>query len=152
MQTIPETAPTSEQRNWAMAAHLSALVVTLGIPFGHIVGPLVVLLMKGGESPFVARHAKASLNYQITITIIAFAVILLGAMVLLGFAFVPVGPSAASRTTADAFGAGMVAVWIVAILVAVVLGILSIIWIVMGCLAASDGRPYAYPVSFHFLK
>ena len=30
----------AQERNWAMAAHLSALVAVAGLPFGHIVGPL----------------------------------------------------------------------------------------------------------------
>jgi len=53
-----------------MAAHLSALAAIAGLPFGHILGPLVVYLARGHESQFVAEHSKASLNYQITITIV----------------------------------------------------------------------------------
>jgi uncharacterized Tic20 family protein len=52
----------AQERNWAMAAHLSALVAIAGLPFGHVIGPLVVYLIKGHESEFVAAHARASLN------------------------------------------------------------------------------------------
>ena len=59
----------AQERNWAMASHLSALVAIAGLPFGHVLGPLVVYLIKGHESEFVGEHARASLNYQITISI-----------------------------------------------------------------------------------
>ena len=56
-------------RNWAMAAHLSALAAIAGLPFGHVVGPLVVFLIKARDSEFVAAHARASLNYQLTLSL-----------------------------------------------------------------------------------
>ena len=71
----------SEERNWGMAAHLSALVAVAGLPFGHVLGPLIVYLIKGHESEFVASHAKASLNYQITMSIVG----IVGMLVLVGF-------------------------------------------------------------------
>jgi uncharacterized Tic20 family protein len=57
-----------------MLAHLSTFAGYL-IPFGNIVGPLVVWLMKKDELPFVDEHAKEALNFQISMTIwIAIAV------------------------------------------------------------------------------
>ena len=73
-----DLSPTSQERNWAMAAHLGAFVaayVALGL-----LAPLIVLLVKGGESPFVRRHAVESLNFQITTLIwaaIAFVLVLI---------------------------------------------------------------------------
>jgi|CXWL01.1.fsa_nt_gi uncharacterized Tic20 family protein len=64
----------SQARQWAMLAHLSTFAGYL-IPFGNIVGPLVVWLMKKDELPFVDEHAKEALNFQISMTIwIAIAV------------------------------------------------------------------------------
>lgn len=57
-----------EARTWAMAAHLAALSGFV-IPFGHIVGPLVVWLIKKDAYPFVDEQGKESLNFQITMTI-----------------------------------------------------------------------------------
>lgn len=51
-----------------MFCHLAALVGFV-VPFGNIVGPLVVWLIKRGEMPLVDTHGKEALNFQITVTI-----------------------------------------------------------------------------------
>ena len=55
-------------RLWATAAHLSGLA-GLAIPFGHVVGPLVVWLVKRDELPFVDEQGREAVNFQITATI-----------------------------------------------------------------------------------
>ena len=58
---------------WGMLAHLSAFA-GLVIPFiGHVLGPLVIWLIKRETMPFVNDQGKEALNFQITVTI-AFAV------------------------------------------------------------------------------
>ncbi|MBI2468032.1 MAG: DUF4870 domain-containing protein [Candidatus Rokubacteria bacterium] len=52
-----------------MLCHLTALAALLGIPFGHLLGPLVVWLIKKNEYPFVDEQGKESLNFQISVTI-----------------------------------------------------------------------------------
>ena len=76
-------APSAEARQWAMFAHLSALVGYL-IPFGSIIGPLVVWQMKKNEMPFVDDQGKEALNFQITVAILAIVAILL-ILILIGF-------------------------------------------------------------------
>jgi uncharacterized Tic20 family protein len=61
-----------EEKNWGMACHLTALAGFI-IPFGNIIGPLVVWLLKRDEYPFVADQGKESLNFQISILIYAVA-------------------------------------------------------------------------------
>ena len=60
-----------DERNWSVAAHLSALCA-LFIPFGHVLGPLVIWLIKRADMPMVDRHGKEALNFQITVTIASF--------------------------------------------------------------------------------
>jgi len=75
--------PANEERTWALAAHLSAFSGHF-IPFGHIIGPLIIWLVKRDSSEFVADQAKESLNAQISVTIyMAFALLLV--FVLIGF-------------------------------------------------------------------
>jgi uncharacterized Tic20 family protein len=62
------TQLTAEEKNWGMGAHLAALC-GLVIPFGNIIGPLVVWLMKKDSSEFVNDQGKESLNFQISATI-----------------------------------------------------------------------------------
>ncbi len=52
-----------------MLCHLLSLTQLLGIPFGNILGPLVVWLIKRDEDPFVDLCGKESLNFQISMTI-----------------------------------------------------------------------------------
>lgn len=60
-----------------MACHLSSLIAYAGVPFGNIIGPLVIWLVKREESPFIDAHGKESLNFQITMTLYTIASIAL---------------------------------------------------------------------------
>ena len=64
--TDPAAVPTQDERTWGMVAHLAALAFFI-LPFGNILGPLVVWLAKRDQSTFVALHAKEALNFNITI-------------------------------------------------------------------------------------
>jgi uncharacterized Tic20 family protein len=72
-----------EEQNWAMICHLSALAGFL-IPFGNIVGPLIVWLIKRGEMPMVDVHGKEAINFQITVSI-AMVICVVLMLVLIGF-------------------------------------------------------------------
>jgi uncharacterized protein len=63
--TDPTGLPTQEERTWGMVAHLAALAFFI-LPFGNILGPLVVLLAKRDHSAFIGAHAKEALNFNIT--------------------------------------------------------------------------------------
>ena len=58
----------AEERQFAMFAHLSALI-GLVIPFGSVLGPLVLWLIKKDTMPFVDDQGKEALNFQITVAI-----------------------------------------------------------------------------------
>ena len=83
----PPTTDDSEARQWAMIAHLSALVGFI-IPFGNIIGPLVVWQIKK-EMPFVEQQGKEALNFQITVTIAVIVCFIL-MFVLIGALLLPV--------------------------------------------------------------
>lgn len=69
--SVPDHYASSDERTWSVAVHLSALSA-LFIPFGHLLGPLVVWLIKRGDMPMVDRHGKEALNFQITVTLASF--------------------------------------------------------------------------------
>lgn len=71
------TPPTADEKNLALLSHIGTL-------FGGFIVPLIVWLVKKEESIFVARHAKESLNFQITMIIyfVASAILL---FVVVGF-------------------------------------------------------------------
>jgi uncharacterized protein len=80
---MDEQQPSAETTNWGMFAHLSALAGFI-IPFGSIIGPLVIWLTKGKEIEFVGTEAKEALNFQITM-LLAFIVAWVLVFVLIGF-------------------------------------------------------------------
>jgi len=63
-------ALTPDERTWGGAAHWTALVAGLfgGLSF---LGPLIVMLVKGNDSPWIRRQSVESLNFQISIMIYA---------------------------------------------------------------------------------
>jgi uncharacterized Tic20 family protein len=67
----PSSVPGSlsqEDRNWGMIAHLSALAGFI-VPFGSILGPLIVYLVKRDQSAFATDCAREALNFNITVAI-----------------------------------------------------------------------------------
>jgi uncharacterized protein len=59
----------SRERNWAMACHLTALSLFIGLPFGNLIVPFILWLIKKNEMPLVDVNGKESLNFQISMTI-----------------------------------------------------------------------------------
>ncbi|MCX7847239.1 MAG: DUF4870 domain-containing protein [bacterium] len=57
-----------DEITWATLCHLAALAGFI-IPFGNLLGPLVVWLVKKNEFPFVDEQGKEALNFQILVTI-----------------------------------------------------------------------------------
>lgn len=59
--------PSTEERNWAVIAHLSALTGLVIWGIGIVLGPLIVWLLKKDQMPFVDEQGKEALNFQITV-------------------------------------------------------------------------------------
>ena len=124
----PPSNPEGQMRNWNMLCHISALAACLGIPFGNIIGPLVVWQIKKNEFPSVDVHGKAALNFQISITIVA--VIAGVSAVILSF-----------------FCIGYLLLPVVALI-----GLAGLVFSVIAGIKASDGEDYKYPWSWEFVK
>ncbi len=118
---------TQEQKTWGMIAHLSALIGFL-IPFGNVLGPLVVWLIKKDTMPFVDDQGKEALNFNITVAIVVAALMIVGTVllvILIGFLFY---------------------------LVAAVIGIAALVFMIIGGLKANEGVSYRYPYIFRLIK
>jgi uncharacterized Tic20 family protein len=57
-----------DEKNWGMYCHLAAFAGLL-FPFGNVIGPLIIWILKKEEYPFVDQEGKESLNFQITVSI-----------------------------------------------------------------------------------
>jgi uncharacterized protein len=79
-----------DENMWAMFCHLSALTGFI-IPFGNVIGPLVIWLIKKDEFALVNDQGKEALNFQISMTIYLIVsailiIILIGIVLLIGLA------------------------------------------------------------------
>lgn len=63
----PDRQPGGDKdaRTFGMLCHLLAFA-GLVVPFGNIIGPLVMWLLKREEYPFVDEQGKEALNFQIS--------------------------------------------------------------------------------------
>ena len=122
----------AEQRQWAMFAHLSALLgglLTAGWAFsaGCFLGPLMIWLMKKETMPFVDDQAKEALNFNITVAAIM--------VVLLGLGVVT-------------FGIGFV----IALPLMALVGLVALVLVIIAAMKANDGIAYRYPFAIRLIK
>jgi uncharacterized Tic20 family protein len=124
----PPPNPESQARMWNMLCHLSALAGFIGVPFGNVLGPLIIWQIKKNEIPSVDIHGKAALNFQLTVLIAALAAAVVGfilSVVCIGFVF---------------------------FFVAAAIGIAGLVFAIIAGIKANDGKDYKYPYSFEFVK
>ncbi len=76
-----------QERDWAMFCHLAAFAGFV-FPFGHVLGPLFLWLLRREESAFVDFHGRQVVNFQITMTLL-YLVGLVLCFVLIGFLILP---------------------------------------------------------------
>src|SRR6476619_6903952 len=86
MQT---STSSSDVRMWNVLCHATALAGFFVPWAGHILGPLIVWLVKRNDSPEIDEHGKESLNFQISMLIYNVIAGVL-CLVLIGFAFLAV--------------------------------------------------------------
>ena len=65
----PPPSASSDVRTWCVLCHASALLGLFFHFLGNIGGPLIVWLVKRGDSPEIEACGKESLNFQISMLI-----------------------------------------------------------------------------------
>ena len=76
-------------RTWCAFCHASALLGVLVHFPGHLLGPLIVWLVKRDDSPEIDAHGKEALNFQISMLIYN-VVAAIFCLVLIGFVFLAI--------------------------------------------------------------
>ncbi len=76
-----------EERNWGMLCHLSAFAGYI-IPFGNIIGPLIIWLAKNEQYPSVDAQGREAINFQISMSIYCILAAVL-MILLIGFILLP---------------------------------------------------------------
>jgi uncharacterized Tic20 family protein len=76
-QDVAKATPENrDERMWAMFCHLSGLAGFI-FPFGNIIAPLVIWMVKKEEYELVNDQGKEALNFQISMTIYILASVVL---------------------------------------------------------------------------
>jgi uncharacterized Tic20 family protein len=78
-----------DSRMWSMFCHLTALSAFIGVPFGNIIGPLIIWLIKKDDFHKVDDQGRESLNFQISMTIYTIVSFFL-CFVIIGFLLLPI--------------------------------------------------------------
>jgi uncharacterized Tic20 family protein len=110
-----------DDKLWAIACHLSAFS-SFVIPFGNIIGPLIVWMIKKDEIPAVDINGKRALNFQISMSIymLASSVLICGGPLVL-LAWIP-------------------------------LAIIGFVFTIIATIKTSNGEDYSYPMSLNLVK
>lgn len=120
------TAGSSDSRQMAMFAHLSAILASfIGLPF---IGPLVIWLMRKDQDPYVAEHGREALNANISYSIymlVGTVVTVVLSFILIGFLLIPL------------------------------LALAGVGWLVLSIIAgikANNGEHFKYPLVIRFVS
>lgn len=126
---VPTGPPPDATRNWAVAAHLSAVAgAFLALAF---LGPLTVLLIRGSSDPYVRGHAIEALNFNLSMLLYS---------VVVGFA--------AALIVVATLGVGLLAV----VPVILVAGLVWLVLVIHATVKARHGHAYRYPLTIRFVK
>lgn len=120
------------ERNWAMACHLSALLLVTGIPLANILGPLIVWLLRKDQYQLVDEQGKESLNFQISMSIYALIGLVLTLMLIVTILLIPVG---------------MLALFLVGLL-----GLVDVLLVLIAAIDTGNGKHYQYPLTIRFFR
>lgn len=124
-------APSAEEKQWAMFAHLSVLLGGLLTSafggWGYFIGPLVIWLLKRDTMPFVADQAREALNFAITVSAI-FVVLSVMTLVTLGL------------------GA------LITVPLMMIVGIAALVLTIMAAVKSNNGEAYRYPFAIRLVN
>jgi uncharacterized Tic20 family protein len=118
----PYVGPPADQnaKTMGMLCHLLSLCGAV-VPFGNLIGPIIIWQVKKAEHPFIDDQGKESVNFQILMTI---ALVISAALICV----------------------------VVGIFLLPVVGIIALIFAIIGGVKANQGEAYRYPFNIRFIK
>ena len=125
---------TPDEKQMGMFLHLSQLI-NIVLPPGGIIAPIVLWQMKKDEMPALDAHGKMVVNWMISSFIYLFVsgiIFVVGiplTVILIGFLFLLVGGLAFTA-----------------------IGIMSVVFAIIGGIKANNGEFWEYPLTIKFLK
>ncbi len=132
----------SEEKTWGVLTHALGLAGGF-IPFGNILGPLLMWVLKKEESSFVDENGKSSLNFQLSFTIY---------YMILVMAFVPMLIGTGVAIEHFNYPEASLTLPFLLIGLILILAIIQFILVIVASLKSANGEVFRYPLSFRFLK
>ncbi len=118
----PPSPDDRDERMWAMFCHLSTFAGYM-VPFGNIIGPLIIWMTKRETMPLVADQGKEALNFQITV-LIALILSLILTIASCGVLFI----------------------------LPIAVGIFSVVLTIIAAIKANEGQLYRYPMTMRLIN
>ena len=122
---LPPEGNDASARQWITVLHLSALAGLVIVGFGHILGPLIIWLLKKNEVPGLDAAGRSVLNFQISWSLWFF---LSGVVAAVGFCLV----------VPLALPVGTFIAWLA--------------FDINGAIKASNGVSYKFPLTIRFFS
>lgn len=116
-----------QESGWALAAHLSLLVMIVGVP--GFLGPLVVFFLKPADDQRAAAEAREALNFGLSLLLYAVALLVLGVVAMF-----------------DGTWTGIAAV----ALIGLALLLASLVLPIIASVKVAGGDRYRYPLTMRF--
>ncbi|MDX1277402.1 DUF4870 domain-containing protein [Oceanihabitans sediminis] len=145
----------NNQKNIATFIHLSTFSRFV-IPFGNIIGPLLLWIINKDKSEFIDNHGKQALNFQLSIILYTFLFGLL-CIPLIAFnvlSYIDIVNIEAFNSLNINLEAPSPILFFIILMVflAAIAFIIELIFIINASLTANKGEAYKYPFTIHFLK
>ncbi len=121
---IPYPASTPEEKQWATGLHASGFA-GLVIPFGNLLAPLVIWMIKRPESAYLDAVGKEVVNFHLSFWIYA---LITGAIAAVLFCLV------------------------VPLILPVAVFVGGIVYMVMAVMKTNEGGDFRYPATIRFIK
>lgn len=144
------------ERGWAMFCHLSSLLwiplaaIGLPIPFASIVLPLVVWAARRRESDFIDHHGRESLNFQLSMLLYGFVLLLIGVVFVFIIA-VFFGLEGFNSSDPSTFVGALIGGAVAYVGFLVLWGVLQTVLVAIAGVQAVQGKKSRYPLTIRFI-
>jgi uncharacterized Tic20 family protein len=138
---VNQIMPEKDVRIWAAAIYLSGLTGYI-VPFGNLIAPLFIWLLKKDDHPFLNNHGKDVVNFQLTILFWIGIMALIYFVLLIIFTALNLTPLFIILVPAlYLFG-----------LITFIFALANLILMIIGAVKVYQGKAFTLPMTISFLK
>lgn len=129
------------------------LNIFIPIPFLSLIVAIGLYYMYRDKSAFAKANGVESVSFQITLTIIGVAILIIS-MVFFGGSMMRMlmGSNAGDEAASDAGVMGMISTSILVGIIYFLIVMVAIVLMIIGSIRANNGTVYHYPFSLRFMK